>query len=170
MKPEYVYLSVSPTQKDENNRPLVKIGKTINPIEIRMKKLSNHSGVSSEFKCMFLYECKDCTWLEGKIHFIFQDSRLDPRREFFSISLESAIAVLKLYEGKECDLSFLTTPVIKIPKQKQMKISEYKKSRILTLYRKGTTQVKIVEDLKVTAHHVAKTIKEYKMKNGSISA
>ena len=170
MKPEYVYLGVSPTQKDNKNRPLIKIGKTVNPIEIRMNSLSRHSGVSSDFECLFLYECKDCTWLEGQMQLIFQDLRWHPRKEFYCVTLESAITVLKLYEGKVCDLSLLTTPTVKLPQKKQMKISDYKKSRILTLYRKGNTQIQIVEDLKVTPHHVAKTIKEYKIKMGTISA
>jgi hypothetical protein len=170
MKPEYLYLSVSPTQKDDKNRPLIKIGITKNPIEIRMNSLSRHSGVSSNFKCIFLYECKDCAWLEDQIQFIYQDLRWNPKREFYSVTPESAIKVIKLFEGKVCDLSFLTTPIIKIPRKKQMTVSENKKSKILTLYRKGITQVQISEDTKVTSHHVAKIIKEYKIKNGSISA
>jgi hypothetical protein len=169
MEYRYLYLSVSPTQKDEKNRPLIKIGKTNKTINIRMNSLSKHSGVSSDFKCIYLYECEDATWLESQIHLIFQDLRWKPNKEFFSVTPKSAIMAIERYKGKALDLAQFASPIIKAPKKKQMEISEYKKSRILTLYRKGIPQTEISKDLNVTPHHVSKTVKEYKIKNGSIS-
>ena len=170
MKYRFLYLSVSPTQKDEKNRALLKIGITNDPINIRMNSLSRHSGVSSDFECIYLYKCNDAAWLENQIQIIFKDLRLNSRKEFFAVSPESAIIAIERFEGEVCDLSLYTKKIIKAPKKKIMTISEYKKSKILTLFRKGIKQTQIVVDLNVTSHHVSKTIKEYKAKKACASS
>ena len=80
---------------------LVKIGMTnSSEIENRLKQLYT-TGVPVPFKCEFACKVKDADTIENALHFAFSDFRINLNREFFKISHEKIIAVLKHMEVNE---------------------------------------------------------------------
>ncbi len=82
---------------------IVKIGMTTrNNVDERMKELFNTS-VPVPFVCE--YACKvqvnDCNKVEKALHIAFHPNRINPSREFFKISPEQAIAILKLLDQSD---------------------------------------------------------------------
>lgn len=75
---------------------LVKIGKTTrSDVQTRMNELYS-SGVPFQFECVYAVEVDDCSVVEKALHVAFNPNRVNPKREFFSIDPEQAIAILKL--------------------------------------------------------------------------
>jgi hypothetical protein len=74
---------------------LLKIGYTMNTVEGRVKELSLATGVPTEFCIEYQVECRDPAGLEAYAHTFFQSSRYNGNREFFSISINNAIDVLR---------------------------------------------------------------------------
>ena len=80
---------------------LVKIGKTTRKdVKTRMNELYS-SGVPFQFECVYAVEVDDCATVEKALHAAFYPSRVNPKREFFSIDPEQAIAILKLLKTKD---------------------------------------------------------------------
>ncbi|MCH9813733.1 MAG: GIY-YIG nuclease family protein [Epsilonproteobacteria bacterium] len=79
---------------------IVKIGKTTQrDVELRMTQLYA-SGVPLPFKCEYAVEVEDCDKAEQALHIAFEPYRVNPKREFFDIAAEQAIAILKLLGTK----------------------------------------------------------------------
>jgi len=79
---------------------LVKIGKTTrSDVQTRMNELYS-SGVPFQFECAYAVEVDDCSVVEKALHVAFDPNRVNPKREFFSIDPEQAIAILKLLSNK----------------------------------------------------------------------
>ena len=80
---------------------LVKIGKTTrdNP-QVRMDELYNHSGVPVPFHCVMAIQVEDPNGVERALHVAFGPNRFNPKREFFEIDPEQAVAALSLAEGE----------------------------------------------------------------------
>ncbi len=75
---------------------LVKIGMTTQyDVEQRMSQLYS-TGVPLPFECAYAVEVEDCKKVESALHIAFGPSRINPKREFFEIDPEQAIAILKL--------------------------------------------------------------------------
>lgn len=75
---------------------IVKIGKTTQAdVKTRMSQLYT-TGVPVPFECVFAIEVADCSKVESALHIAFGPSRINPKREFFKIDSEQAIAILKL--------------------------------------------------------------------------
>ena len=74
---------------------LLKIGYTMNTVEGRVKELSVATGVPTEFCIEYQVECRDPAGLEAYAHTFFQSKRYNGNREFFSISINDAIDVLR---------------------------------------------------------------------------
>jgi hypothetical protein len=74
---------------------LLKIGYTMNTVEGRVKELSIATGVPTEFCIEYQVECRDPAGLEAYAHTFFQSKRYNGNREFFSISINDAIDVLR---------------------------------------------------------------------------
>jgi hypothetical protein len=74
---------------------LLKIGYTMNTVEGRVKELSIATGVPTEFCIEYQVECRDPAGLEAYAHTFFQSKRYNGNREFFSISINDAIEVLR---------------------------------------------------------------------------
>lgn len=74
---------------------LVKIGKTTD-LESRLRSLSTHSGVPVPFECYYACEVADSGKVERALHDAFGDHRINPRREFFRLNPERAVAILEL--------------------------------------------------------------------------
>lgn len=88
--PEIVYLLTNPTMPD-----LVKIGRT-KDLEERLRQLSTHSGVPVPFECFFACEVQDSVKVERALHDAFGDHRINPKREFFRLNPDRAVAILEL--------------------------------------------------------------------------
>ena len=80
---------------------LIKIGKTTrSDVKVRMNELYS-SGVPFQFECAYAVEVDDCSTVEKALHTAFNPNRVNPKREFFSIDPEQAIAILKLLSNKD---------------------------------------------------------------------
>lgn len=93
--PEIVYLLTNPTMPD-----LVKIGRTTD-LESRLRSLSTHSGVPVPFECYFACEVVNSVKVEKALHDAFGDHRINPKREFFRLNPERAVAILELVAIKD---------------------------------------------------------------------
>lgn len=72
----------------------IKIGTTQN-LSQRMKKLYNTS-VPGPFECLYAARVHDPKAWEKTLHYVFEDSRIDPKREFFSKDIaDKVIRILK---------------------------------------------------------------------------
>jgi len=79
---------------------LVKIGQTTNDITNRMNELYK-TGVPLPFDCDFACEVDDCKLVEDALHEAFNPYRINPKREFFRIYPEQAIAILRMLSKKD---------------------------------------------------------------------
>lgn len=94
-KKQIVYVLTNPAMPD-----IVKIGKTTQEdVSIRLSQLYS-TGVPLPFECICAVEVEDCTKVETALHIAFNPYRINPKREFFRIEPEQAIAILKLL-GKD---------------------------------------------------------------------
>ena len=75
---------------------LVKIGKTARgSVDVRLSELYS-TGVPVPFECEFAGRVADESKVEKAFHLAFGPYRLNPKREFFQIEPEQAIALLEL--------------------------------------------------------------------------
>lgn len=66
---------------------LVKIGRTSNAVDDRLTDLSASTSVPLPFECYFAAEVRQAAALERKLHELFSEYRVNPKREFFKGSL-----------------------------------------------------------------------------------
>jgi hypothetical protein len=92
MSQEIIYILIN-----EAMPGYVKIGKTSTSIEQRIRELSGTS-VPLPFTCFYACTVKDMHFAEKQLHDAFDDSRVNPNREFFQISPERVVSALKLAE------------------------------------------------------------------------
>lgn len=96
---------------------MVKIGKTTKDVSLRLTHLYS-TGVPLPFECEYAALVKDVDKTERAFHNLFDQQRVNPRREFFNINPGQAIDVLKLmaiedvtptvqYMAKNIDLEVL---------------------------------------------------------------
>lgn len=74
----------------------VKIGMTQTSVEQRVLELSRSTSVPLPFECFFAVRVKNMRQVEHALHDAFGDHRKNPRREFFMLSPERVVAILKL--------------------------------------------------------------------------
>ena len=80
---------------------LVKIGKTSREsVDQRLNELYS-TGVPVPFECVFAGKVEDESKVEKAFHLAFGPYRLNPKREFFQIEPEQAIALLELMVVEE---------------------------------------------------------------------
>ena len=85
-----VYVLTNPAMPN-----MVKIGKTTRNVELRLADLYS-TGVPLPFECEYAAKVKDVDKTEKAFHTAFSPNRVNPKREFFNIDPEQAIAVLEL--------------------------------------------------------------------------
>lgn len=91
MEPGIVYVLTNPAMPG-----LVKIGKTTRgSIDARLMELYS-TGVPVPFECAYAARVQDEGRVEKAFHLAFGPYRLNPRREFFEIAPEQAIALLEV--------------------------------------------------------------------------
>ena len=83
----------------------IKIGKTTTSVEQRVLELSRSTSVPVPFECHFAAKVNRVSEVERALHNAFGDFRKNPKREFFSVSPERVVAILKLLEIEEVTLS-----------------------------------------------------------------
>lgn len=76
---------------------MVKIGKTSRAMDARLNELYS-TGVPLPFECAYAARVSDEGTVERAFHLAFGPYRVNPKREFFSIEPEQAIALLRLME------------------------------------------------------------------------
>ena len=88
--PGIVYILTNPAMPG-----IVKIGKTAREIETRLSELYS-TGVPVPFECVFAGNVLNIDKVEQAFHVAFAPYRINPKREFFQIEAEQAIALLEL--------------------------------------------------------------------------
>jgi hypothetical protein len=76
----------------------VKIGKTTTSLEQRIRELNSSTSVPLPFTAFYACTVSDAHFVEHQLHDAFDDTRVNPRREFFRITPERVVAALKLAE------------------------------------------------------------------------
>jgi len=76
----------------------VKIGKTNNNLEQRVRDLNTPTGIPLPFTVFYACTVKNAQFVEHQLHDAFDDNRVNPRREFFRVAPERIVAALKLAE------------------------------------------------------------------------
>jgi len=142
---------------------LVKIGKTTrSDVQTRMNELYS-SGVPFQFECVYAVEVDDCSVVEKALHAAFDPNRVNPKREFFSIDPEQAIAILKLLSKKDVtplinddlnsNVSSTELEAAKQAKKKRPNINYMEmgleKGSILTFINDSTVEVVVASEKKV---------------------
>src|SRR4051812_48808438 len=79
---------------------LVKIGQTTRDPEDRAQEIGG-TGVPGRFVVAYRERVPDCVAVERRIHRELAKYRYDPKREFFELSLESAIATMRQIAEEE---------------------------------------------------------------------
>jgi hypothetical protein len=90
----YIYVLVNPAMPG-----LIKIGRTIRSAEERALELSSVSGVASPFVVAHSEFVGDVEGCERELHAQLADYRYSKNREFFRLSVESAIQSIKKFAG-----------------------------------------------------------------------
>ena len=76
----------------------VKIGRTSNGLEQRIRELSGSTSIPIPFTCFYACTVNNAQFVEHQLHDAFDNNRTNPRREFFQIAPERVVAALKLAE------------------------------------------------------------------------
>ena len=78
----------------------VKIGKTSNSVEERMKSLDG-TGIPLPFECFYAAKVKDMDSAEKLLHNAFGGQRTRAKREFFEVDPARVASALKLADGED---------------------------------------------------------------------
>ncbi len=79
----------------------VKIGKTSTSLEQRVRELSSSTSVPLPFTVFYACTVASANFVEHQLHDAFDNNRVNPRREFFSIDPERVVAALRLAQIEE---------------------------------------------------------------------
>jgi len=91
MSEGWIYIASTPIYSEQG---LYKIGRTTQSPEQRTKQLSQATGIPEELKVFFTKDVSDCELAEDMIHERLKSCRYREDKEFFSISLDNAKAVV----------------------------------------------------------------------------
>ncbi len=80
---------------------LIKIGMTDERLEERVKELSRQTGVPLPFEVYFACEVENMREVERSLHDAFLDHRINPKKEFFRLSPERVVSILKLLQKRD---------------------------------------------------------------------
>lgn len=90
----------------------VKIGRTSTGLEQRIRELNSSTSVPLAFTAFYACIVNNSQFVEHQLHDAFDDSRVNPRREFFRVAPERVVAALKLAEVEDITpkKDFVETP------------------------------------------------------------
>lgn len=86
---------------NESMPDLIKIGMTEERLEERVKELSRQTGVPLPFEVYFACEVENMREVEKSLHDAFMDHRINPKKEFFRLSPERVVSILKLLQKRD---------------------------------------------------------------------
>lgn len=89
----YVYIMVS-SALSTSDTPILKIGASTEDPNTRAKQLTASTSSPTPFHCAYARRVSNCTAVERAMHDAFDAQRVHSRREFFAVSLHSAILEL----------------------------------------------------------------------------
>lgn len=86
----------------------LKIGRT-KDLVARVAALSNSTALPLPFTCAYAAKVADAAFVEQQLHIAFAPHRVSPKREFFRLPLESAIAAIRMvsFETVVSDVSLI---------------------------------------------------------------
>jgi hypothetical protein len=88
-KDGYVYCFSNPSFHTHDGKPIYKIGETYREPPVRAKELSNKkTSVPTPFKVEFAIFVSDRCRTENDIHYIFDDDRVNHKREYFTTNID----------------------------------------------------------------------------------
>lgn len=90
-----IYVLTNPAMPD-----MVKIGKTGRELSVRLNDLYS-TGVPLPFECAYAAKVDDMDKWEKAFHTAFGPYRVNPKREFFTIDPEQAVALLELMDAED---------------------------------------------------------------------
>jgi hypothetical protein len=106
----------------------VKIGKTfIEDVSVRLQQLYT-TGVPFPFDLAYACKVPNADEVERALHRAFAPNRANPKREFFNIEADQAIAILKLLHVEDATAEIVAMPTA-IPKDEVEAATTYKKRR-----------------------------------------
>ena len=88
LNPGYIYI----LQNDSLSPDRLKIGRTVHDPETRAEEISQATGVPTPFIVSWYGYTEDCVEAERLIHVSLDEYRTNPKREFFDVDLDEAIA------------------------------------------------------------------------------
>tara|TARA_R110000850_G_scaffold30618_5_gene84092 strand:+ start:1800 stop:2366 length:567 start_codon:yes stop_codon:yes gene_type:complete len=88
LNPGYIYI----LQNESLDPDRLKIGRTVHNPESRAEEISQATGVPTPFTVSWYGYTEDCIIAERLIHESLDDYRTNPKREFFDVDLDEAIA------------------------------------------------------------------------------
>lgn len=86
----YLYILTNPSFPD-----WIKIGRCTH-LEKRINSLSSNTCLPFPFECFYACRISSPNKVEATLHYIFNQFRLSPKREFFNVDPEKVIAALSL--------------------------------------------------------------------------
>lgn len=123
MQLQVVYVLTNPAMPN-----LVKIGKTeLQDVNMRLAQLYTTS-VPFPYELAFACKVPNADEVEKALHKAFAPSRVNPKREFFSIDPEQAIAILKLLHVEDATTE-ITNMASSIPDEEVQAAKQYKARR-----------------------------------------
>jgi hypothetical protein len=142
----------------------IKIGKTSTSVEQRILELSRSTAVPLPFECVYAAKVLNMSQVEAALHDAFGDHRKNPRREFFIISPERVIAILRLLAVEEVtpaqDVGVETKEdkeALEIARKKRsafnFKMVDIPVGAILSFIRDETITCTVAEDQKHVIHN-----------------
>jgi hypothetical protein len=106
----------------------VKIGKTfIEDVSVRLQQLYT-TGVPFPFDLAYACKVPNADEVERALHRAFAPNRANPKREFFNIEADQAIAIIKLLHVEDATAEIVAMPTA-IPKDEVEAATTYKKRR-----------------------------------------
>lgn len=112
----------------------VKIGKTNTSVDQRINELNSSTSIPLPFTVFYACIVKEAQFVEHQLHDAFDDNRINPRREFFTIAPERVVAALKLAEIENIT-----------PKKEFIEDKEDREALSLARERRGRFNFKLVD-------------------------
>lgn len=139
---------------------IVKIGMTSDDVSLRLSQLYQ-TGVPFPFELQFACRVSNAAEVEMALHKAFYPNRINPKREFFKIDADQAIAVLKLLHVEEVT-SQVNSETSPISNEEKEAARRYKSRRPILNFKEmgipvgsklqftdGNVEIEVVSDRKV---------------------
>ncbi|GAB6392893.1 MAG: hypothetical protein MdMp014T_2266 [Treponematales bacterium] len=127
--PSIVYILGNPAYKDENGKPLYKIG-TTDDIHRRIKELSSGTSVPSPFFVEYAWKVPDAQKKESALHKACAEFRYNQSREFFQEGAkERSRSIMEAFGYAPLDISGEDFTSPKMRQRKQFAVNNHAEQR-----------------------------------------